>query len=39
MPRFKPIPGETPIDDVAGLIPKGVLSRGDLNKVGPLSGD
>ncbi len=33
MPQFKPIPGETPIDDVSGLIPKGVLTRGDLNKV------
>jgi len=33
MPRFKSIPGETPIDDVSGLIPKGVLTRGDLNKV------
>lgn len=33
MPHFNPIPGETPIDDVSGLIPKGILTRSDLNRV------
>lgn len=30
MPRFEPIPGETPIDDLSGLIPAGIHTRAQL---------
>ena len=33
MPDWKPIPGETPIDDVSGLKPKWVTTRTQLNDV------
>jgi len=33
MPVWKPIPGETPIDDISGLKPKGVTTRAQLNEV------
>jgi Fic-DOC domain mobile mystery protein B len=32
MPRFKPIPGETPIADVSDLKDKNIKNRGQLNK-------
>src|SRR6202042_1168045 len=31
MAVWKPIPGETPIEDVSGLKPKGVTTRAQLN--------
>ena len=33
MPRFDPIPGETPIDDLSGLIPTGIQTRAELATV------
>lgn len=33
MAVWKPIPGETPIDDISGLKPKGVTTRAQLNDV------
>jgi Fic-DOC domain mobile mystery protein B len=33
MAVWKPIAGETPIDDISGLKPKGVATRGQLNDV------
>jgi Fic-DOC domain mobile mystery protein B len=33
MAVWKPIPGETPIDDISGLKPKGVTNRSQLNDV------
>lgn len=32
MPKFKPIPGETPITDVSELKDKSIKNRGQLNK-------
>ncbi len=31
--RWQPIPGETPISDVSGLIPKGIHTRAELSIV------
>jgi Fic-DOC domain mobile mystery protein B len=31
MAEWDPIPGETPIDDMSGLIPKGIQTRAELN--------
>ena len=33
MPIWTPIPGETPIDDISGLIPAGITTRRQLNLV------
>jgi fido (protein-threonine AMPylation protein) len=33
MGKWETIPGETPIDDISGLIPKDVKTRGQLNVV------
>jgi len=33
MAVWKPIPGETPIDDISGLKPKGVTTRAQFNDV------
>src|SRR5271163_5361490 len=33
MAVWKPIPGETPIDDISGLKPKSVVTRAQLNDV------
>jgi Fic-DOC domain mobile mystery protein B len=33
MAKWEPIPGETPIDDISGLIPRWVSTRAQLNEV------
>lgn len=33
MTLWQPIPGETPIDDISGLIPRGVVARAQLNAI------
>lgn len=33
MPGFEPIPGETPIDDISGLIPRSITTRQQLSTV------
>jgi hypothetical protein len=32
MSNWPRLPGETPVDDISGLIPKGVTSRAQLNE-------
>ena len=32
MPRWKTIPGESPIDDISGLLVRGITTREQLNK-------